>query len=396
VSIVIAGSYLGTDQHLLYDGDHYRWISDIPDDSWMFGFDDSRDLREIATAMGFEIGGFESSPHSKAFSKIISGIPIPWIHTMPSDQFQKQLSGLVDQLWMLTNDNYVGYYMKEFVINRETLDSLSTPMIDVDEFDRVCDLYSASHKIQEIKKFKPDSDGFSPKTRYNLAGSITGRLTVSSGPNILTLKKEHRSIFKSRFMGGKIIQVDISSLEPRIALGIAKKQAPDDIYTFVRDSVLSGDVTRNQAKVAVLSCIYGGGAWSLSKRLPDNLDSHSVLSSVKSYFNISKLHNRLKREYHQRGLIKNLYGRPIRSGEALVNHYLQSTGVDVSFDVFRSILSKLNEFNFEHIPVYVIHDAIVLDITSESLRGLREIVQDGIYVESVGSSFPVKIEIIKE
>ena len=396
MSIVIAGSYLGTGQHLLYDGDSYKWISDIPEESWIFGSGDSRDLREIATAMGFEIGGFESSPHSKAFSKMISGVSIPWMHVMPRDQFQKQLSDLVAQLWMLTNDNYVGYYMKEFVINRETIDGLSPPVIDVDEFDRICDLYRTSHKLQEIKKFKPAADGFAPITRYNLAGTITGRLTVSSGPNILTLKKEHRSIFKSRFTGGKIIQVDISSLEPRIALGIDQKHAPDDIYTFVRDSVLSGDVTRNQAKVAVLSCIYGGGAWSLSKRLPDNLDSHNVLSSVKSYFNIPKLHNRLKREYSQAGMIKNLYGRPIRSGEALVNHYLQSTGVDVSFDVFRSILSKLNEFNFEHVPVYVIHDAIVLDVTRESLQGLREIVQDGIYVESVGSNFPVKIEIIKE
>ena len=45
-------------------------------------------------------------------------------------------------------------------------------------------------------------------------------------------------------------------------------------------------------------------------------------------------------EYSKNGFIENLYGRKIFADGAHVNHFLQSTGVDISFSVFSKILEK--------------------------------------------------------
>lgn len=396
--IIISNEFLGTKQSLLYDGSEYRWVADIPPGSWQFGYSKLKNLSNLSSAMGINANVFSNSPHGKSLSSIIKDdVRIPWLHVLPSNCFQKLLSDLVDQLWMLIGDSNANYYMDRMELNRETLEKLYRPLVNVSEINRICDSTSVT-KVRELKRFKPESGSMSPKTVYNLAGSITGRLTVLSGPNILTLKKSYRSIFSSRFKNGKIVQVDISSLEPRIALSIAKKKAPDDIYSFVRDEVLGGKISRNQAKVAVLSCIYGGGAWSIAKQLSDDVDPHSVMTEVKSYFDIPRLLNKLKSEYNNTGMIKSLYGRPIKSGDSLVNHYLQSTGVDVSFDVFRSIIRMLDKSleNNEYCPVYVIHDAIVIDASENAMRELYKIQESGINVDILDENFPVKVEIIKE
>ena len=75
---------------------------------------------------------------------------------------------------------------------------------------------------------------------------------------------------------------------------------------------------------------------------------------------------------------------------------LKSTGVDVSFDVFRSLLDKLDDTSEKFTPIYIIHDAIVLDISESALRELSRILEDGILVEQIGCKFPLKIETIRK
>ena len=223
---------------------------------------------------------------------------------------------------------------------------------------------------------------------------MTGRLTVSLGPNILTLKRSNRKILKSRFPGGNIVQVDISSLEPRIALSVAGKSAPDDIYSHVSKNIFNGELTRSHAKQAILTCIYGGSSWTIKKNLPDNLNAENILRDVKRYFEIDGLNKMLESEIVEKGFITNLYGRRINSGESLVNHFLQSTGVDVSLSVFRSCLSALDESCEEYVPLYVIHDAIVLDVSESCLTALREICANSFQVDNIECKFPVKVDII--
>ena len=63
--------------------------------------------------------------------------------------------------------------------------------------------------------------------------SITGRMTITSGPNILTLKRGHRKILRSRYPGGKIVEIDIRAAEPRVVLALVGKKVEGDVYTEI-------------------------------------------------------------------------------------------------------------------------------------------------------------------
>ena len=203
--------------------------------------------------------------------------------------------------------------------------------------------------------------------------TVTGRLTIAHGPNILTLKKKYRRILKSSFKNGVIIQADIVSLEPRIALCVAQKIPPEDIYATIRDDVLNGEVSRSQAKIATLGCIYGMSPWTLSQKLPENLNARDILMKIREYFDIPHLERELKREFLESGYIKNVYGRRINTDSSLVNHFLQSTGADASllaFDRLKKYLSD-NGVNFKFL--YVIHDAILIDVDDKALSKIKEL-----------------------
>jgi len=395
MQIAIHGHHLGTQHHLLYNGDSFSWIGDIPDGAHVFGSPDGFDIREAISVSGDDIHTFEDTPHARAIRSIVGDdVSVPWFHVMPSAAFKRLLSGLLDDLWMFVSENMGGYYIETLGANRQLLDRLQRPLVDVPLLKDLIKA-STSSKAYDIVKFLPKCDDHAaPKTVYNLGGSITGRLTVSSGPNILTLKRSHRKILKSRYDNGNIVQADISSLEPRIALAVAGKDSPDDIYSHVGEKIFKGELSRSQAKQSILTCIYGGSSWTLGKSLSKDANPEKVLREIKRYFEIDGLNKMLEREIVDKGFITNLYGRRIKSGESPVNHFLQSTGVDVSLDVFRSLLAALDDSCEEYVPLYVIHDAIVLDVSQSALDALRDIVKKSFKADKVECKFPLKVDII--
>ena len=92
------------------------------------------------------------------------------------------------------------------------------------------------------------------------------------------------------------------------------------------------------------------------------------------------------------GIRRNYFGRPIwnlKEGKEniLINNYIQSTAVDVSLIYFTSLVKKTNPF----IPLYVLHDALIVYISSENLDFVKEIVEKGYQDKDLGY-FPLKIE----
>ena len=70
--------------------------------------------------------------------------------------------------------------------------------------------------ISSLRTFLPDDTGQAKKVRYDQIGTTTGRLTVKSGPAILTLPQKYRDVISSRYDQGKVIQIDFVSVEPRV------------------------------------------------------------------------------------------------------------------------------------------------------------------------------------
>lgn len=397
--VTISGNILGVRQNLVCTEDEFSWSNTIPKESWLLGFDNEKnDIQTVADSAGIKLVDFKNTVYAKPLRQIIGENLdcVPWMHVLPSRVFKSMLQKLLDQLRMLINDESNSYYTGQLLSNREVLMRLERPCIDTEFFNKVLEKEKSKPKYTDILKFKPDESGFAKKTVYSQSSTITGRVTVKSGPGILTLKKEYREILKSRFDGGKIVQVDISSLEPRIALSLCNTDIPDDIYSAIASDIFLDSITRDQAKIATLSCIYGTTAWSLSKRLPSEIDANLVLESLKEYFGIKNIEKNLDAFFKNSGFIENVYGRRIRSNDALVNHYLQSTGVDVSFNVFHKILNLLDSKKAKFAPIYVIHDAIILDIHPDSFEDVKNLENTKFAIENVNCKFPVKVEIIKE
>ena len=194
-----------------------------------------------------------------------------------------------------------------------------------------------SHVLRHLLSGSHDSLLSVP--RYDRVSTKTGRLIIKAGPQVLTLKKEFRSVFASKKPGGQLFEIDFISLEPRVALNFANVHASNDVYLSFLE-MTGAQVSRDTAKLAVLCSLYGAGNARLDKLLSADsatLNASQLVRAVGDYFKLSDL----KRELFQQaksGMIQNYFGRPIEVDNAresiLVNNYLQSTAADVAIAGF--------------------------------------------------------------
>ena len=392
--LLISSDQLGTDMSLLYDGSSVSWVSNNQEyfkDSILYGFD-GIDSCEAVEALNIDVPMLKSTPWFSSLAYFdVSGCKIPWRMCMPGREWRLFTKNLVDCLWLNLSDPDNHYYVSTFKRNRELIRGLSAAHIDTVVLDELLKSSPANARHQLVK-FVPKSKGIAPSSRYSISKSVTGRMTITDGPNILTLKKEYRKILRSRWgKKGKIFEIDIQSVEPRVALSFFGKSVEGDVYTSVMD-YLEIEIKRPAAKIATLSAIYGASHHTLSAMLPDSINALDILQSVKDFFGIRHIEKMLKEQHELLGYTKNSHGRKIFSETPSVNHLIQSSSVDVSFDVFESLCNRLTNSNIKFKPIYFIHDAIIIDVHIDSIDNLLELVKEEVYVQNVDQNFPVNIE----
>ena len=228
--LCVCKNKIGTDSHLIYDGSSFSWVSRVPNNCWTYGSKCERDISEPAKSLGIDFFSFESTKYAKAMRHIIGfDSDILWSKSIPADVFKKHMRDLVEQLWRFTIENHDGYHMQRIKMNRKTLRQLERSHVHIEKIKTISS-EDKTNKSKEVERFLPsDKTSLAPPSVYSLIKTITGRLVVESGPNILTLKKSSRKILKSRFKNGFIVQADISTLEPRIALALAGKEYIEDV-----------------------------------------------------------------------------------------------------------------------------------------------------------------------
>mgnify|MGYP003627214009 FL=1 len=316
---------------------------------------------------------------------------VKWRHTIPADRFKKQLSNYVEQLWCFLKDEHDSYYCTTLLRHRKLLENFRKAKIDTVVFKSFYE--TAEQQRYNLEKFKPDNSGYSSAPVYDLVSSSTGRLVITDGPNILTLSKELRGIFKSRYNDGQLVQIDLKTLEPRIALykDSLSIMKIDDIYTDLIIKDLKINVTRDIAKKIVIASLYGMSHTALSRMLPDHISSYEVLKKIQHVFGIESLTNDIKTQIRKTGHFKNFFGRKLNTSSAFINHFLQSSGVDVSLLIFADIVRELRKENYKFEPIFVIHDALILDVKKDFLNKIQQFCQKGFDVPNFNSKFPVKI-----
>lgn len=218
---------------------------------------------------------------------------------------------------------------------------------------------------------------------YDNYSSVTGRTKIISGHNFLVMKKLNRNNITSKHKGGRIYEIDIVSLEPRIACKIMRGEEYGDIYDHISKNVISGKHDRKNVKLGLISTLYGAKEGTVKKL--SGLGSDSV-RKIKDWFRIKELYSNLLRCYNDEERITNFYGRNIYSKHALINHYIQSSAVDSAMIGFNNFMNNNEGVDL----IAIIHDAIIIDVHPKYF----DLIENTYYVHDhiMNVKLPVKLE----
>lgn len=400
-AICIDRSLIGTEKHLVVD-DGYTWIDEPPKDSWFLGMDPEHDhALSVNTLLRLHNHRIDVSPPERfvsAMSTVMSGSQgsIPWSFVMP----QRDHRAFVDNLIKLTVEAIKtlpkDYYRDTWVSGTKVLASLRPASIDVGAWNDI--VASRPGNLNVVETFKPDKRGIAQKIKYDRFGTRTGRLTVESGPNILTLKREFRKrLIRSSHVGGSIISIDFSALEARVLLYESGGRCDEqDMYTMIARDLFHGSASRQQIKGAVISEVYGSSKHVLGEALGiHGKELDAFVSKVKGFFKINDLKQRVKSQFVTEGWITNRYGRRVMIDDPLdhifVNYYAQSTGADVAMQGFSDMISRMRKLPGVR-PLYVLHDALIVDSPKEHVDAIMS--ENIAKVKGYVQKFYVKPEIM--
>lgn len=395
----ISSDVLGSEKHMLVDQSGFATLDKIPPDVWTLS--KSIDFRRrlcLNSALRLNRSAVDALPPDKWVKamSILTKNDVKWSNVLPPDEYKRFVKNLVKSILGNIEDLPQEYCRVTWSSCGDLLAALKPAKIDTALF-RELSGGGVEHGGGALESFRPGGGGFASPIHYDRFGTRTGRLTVASGPNILTLKKDHRKILRSFYADGKICYLDFSSLEARIILYEAGvRPTGDDIYKQISEDALGGRVSRDVTKVSVLSELYGISKAALGNRLSmSGKQLDDFVASIRNYFKTPELKARLKEEYSTRGKIRNKYGRPLfiddpSADHLLVNTYAQSTGVDVSLLGFKSIVDTLGMDGIR--PLFVLHDALILDVRGDRLPDVEAI--QSIEVPGFEKSFLLKLEFI--
>jgi hypothetical protein len=401
MTVCIDKNLLGTKTHLLQEtrGGFVQWVQTAPEDAWVFpGRNSVRSIECLGETIGSDIDSPWPAAEIKSFEALGVDIDrIPWHMILFSDVYKDALECLLDKLWDTLDELYSLAYGNTFVAARKLLMSLSRSSIDAQALSYHTTEEKNPTIRSSLRSFTPDETGFAQRVDYNQGATVTGRMTVRSGPQILTLPARCRDIISSRHGDdGQIIQIDFVSLEPRVALSLAGLDPPEDIYKHMSEQLFGGSLGRDASKLATICALYGASKMKLSDILGPSINPAIVIKKVAKYFSINFHIEQLKNELRNKKYITNHFGRKINPGRlndnVLLSNYIQSTSVDLASHAFWDLYKKINDENIVIDSIFIIHDALVVDVKRKELDLIRDIVGDKI--DTPLGKFPIKIESI--
>jgi hypothetical protein len=392
----IARHVLGTDRHLLQgESGQFSWVSHLPDDAWGYGFSQvCLRLDELAHAMGTQLNWQIPEEHQQAMRECLgpdaSLVGIRWDQVLPKALFKKLLSELLQEARSLQENSLEWKYLPVFRRTQKALCSLQP--IQVDGVRLAAHEQSAQHgRKEELRSFKGGGQVcYSRKT-------TTGRLTVESGPRVLTVDKKYRDVVRSRHgKDGRIVQLDYVSLEPRTILGLTRSSTPADVYSLFDERV--PDLPRPVRKVATMTVLYGGSLGRLSQVIGVEHDPRRVQAEIRDIFNLRALEKALVEEFEVAKLLSNFYGRVMHLNRGdpgyLVAAYIQSTAVDVALQGFEQICDAAQAIDGVD-PIAVVHDAIWLDVHRDCVKQVKQLKELGTRIPDFEIDFPLGVELVR-
>lgn len=386
-SIIISKDAVGTTSNFGIKPDGTFFLTDnIEVNSWCWTLLNAHNnLRYISLATNVQVTSVPPLGHANSWN-VIGSVP-PWAQALPPHVFKKWLQKFSADLLALRDQWADSYYGRDYQVQQRLLQRLQQPHVNINVIKQIDD--------DRVSTFKPTEGELAPRSTYDIWSSVTGRMSICEGPNILTLDKQYRKIFKSRYEGGKILQVDFTSLEPCVCLAMQGKKFDGDAYAWAAEQI-EVQVPREVLKTAIMSALYGMTPSNFAKKFADIPHANDLLFQVRDAFGVDALTKRLREQFDAEGHITNHFGRIIKCEKKspFVAYDVQSTAVDVVCQGFTHLLDELERDKIQMTPLYLIHDALMVDLAPEAVQHLEERVKDGILIPTLDCKMPLKLKTI--
>jgi len=394
MQILLSKEFLGTERDFIIDGEQGKWAAGAERVNYTFGDPTAVSAIEpLLYLYNLDTPTLVPEKYIKAMNLCYDG-DVPWRYSMPKKEYITRFKKLVQDVSMLQDTVGRNQYSNFFLESNSVFAKLCNSHVDRGMISQLNSKNDAA-ALRSLEKMAKDS--ILPIPTYSRTATKTGRLTITAGPQLLTLKKDFRKVFKSSFQSGQLYEIDFISLEPRVALSVGGSTPEnDDVYShFIEENEIS--ITRDTAKLAVLCALYGAGSSRLDAVLRKdnkNINARDLLSRVSSFFGIPALASVLRQQAPS-GYITSFFGRPINIDDGrqnvLVNNFIQSTAADLALLGF----SKLADiFPDGCKPVFIIHDALIIDVHPDVLQQVKDLTKSGFFHEQLGY-FPLQFKRLK-
>jgi hypothetical protein len=405
VEFCISRDVIGADRDLAVLGDERTWCdaSQLENLLLLSSSVDheraDRSLNALMTMCGISSSFAPPQRFVSAMQLLVTGtIEVPWQKVMPRPDYDRFVDSVVAATRQFLPNAPVGYFGSVFRELSGLFQALQPAVIDRQRLKEIARSESNSSQLEVVKTFLPINDGMTMPVIYDRTHR-TGRLTVASGPQILTLKREYRNLLTSRYEGGRVYYLDYTSLEPRVILQYAGAVVPRDIYDHISNGLLGGQYSRDVVKQITISLLYGAGTRVLatSTGLPSK-ELRAVIAIVKKFLDIDCSAKKLVAEcVTNGGFVTNQFGRHVRvstmADHIVLNAYTQSTAVDLALMGFKWIVDRVVADNLRCVPLFVLHDALLVDCHPDDVVRLDTIrSQAETCLPGTTGVFPIKFE----
>ena len=384
----ITNKFLGTKKHLMVTEDQFVWVDYLEHNSWTLDKDIflNKSILYLSNLIGIN-EDFKIPLKYQNMCKTLSVSNISPFSLLPRHAFKSWLLEVCSRcrsvLKHFETDKYKLQIEKHMYIHQRISSCAINPK-----------LYSKYKDLDDknvISNFK-SCELLTRKPEYRKID--TGRLTIKSGGNILILKKEFRNMFESTYNDGRLVMIDYNSLEPRVAASLANHSISkeDDVYESI-DKKIYDQLGRSNFKILTMSILYGMSLRNLKNKWPDVENISEIYRAVTRHFKV----NTVCRDIEREGKVYTPFGWKLKKSKhkSIYSHYVQSVGSDVCLSGFYNLIKILEEQKAKIKPVWLLHDALILDVHPGSFSILKNSLHVMTKNEVIKSAFPVKISLFR-
>lgn len=240
----------------------------------------------------------------------------------------------------------------------ELIDEISKKRLNIN----IRYLDKSLHDIRAIN-LKKKLNQLEPRVKYNLFGTVTGRLTTKKNSfPILTLDKKFRGLLEAN--NSWFVELDFNGAELRTFLALnGIPQPKNDLHEWHRglnNQTFSEDIDRDEMKKKFFAWSYSGKNEPFGvTEIDQAYDKQSILD-----------------KFWDGDFIKTPFDREIATDERkAVNTVIQSTTADIFFRRVIEVNRYLKKHNLKSFIAMMIHDSMILDMDRYDKHHLSEIIK---------------------